>query len=67
MDSLLGQFIVGVSDDRPREKLLIHKDNTLTFQVAVDCAEEFERVKRDSSAFQHVKLLEVIFNWDFNL
>ncbi|MEL6931000.1 MAG: RNase H-like domain-containing protein, partial [Cyanobacteria bacterium J06600_6] len=59
MDSLLGQFIAGVSDDRLREKLLLHDDTTLTFQLAVDCAKEFERVRRDSSAFQHVKAREV--------
>ena len=42
MDSLQGQFIMGVSDDCLREKLLLHDDNTLAFQVAVDCAKEFE-------------------------
>ena len=48
-EALLGQFIIGVTDVRVREKLLLADDSSLTFKKAVETAKEYERVTKDSS------------------
>lgn len=51
-ESLLGQFIIGVLDNRIREKLLLKDDSKLTFQETVEIAREYERVSQDSSTLR---------------
>ena len=51
-EALLGQFIIGVQDNRIREKLLLQDDSKLTFSAALEMAKEYERVTHESTTLK---------------
>ena len=51
-EALLGQLIIGITDNRVREKLLLQDDSKLTFATAVETAKEYERVTQESNTLR---------------